>query len=639
MIHSESSRAAAPANDGVASWYTPGPIDGFGDRLLMFDNSGADSLEMLRFYPSLAAVAGFEESLRERVRQVGQIPDHAFPLIVAVERLEGDGTLALVSTHIPGKRLSVLFDRPGRRGLNPSFVTGMVVQVVKSLTILQSKGHDITHSALTPDRVVVTTNGRVCIVEHVLGSALRQLNLSASQLWSDFGLVTPPDPSGSVHLDARTDVFQLGVLALELLLGRRLTRLDLKGRLPDLLDEWSATAARTGLSSDRLRAWLERTLHTGQDAYQTAADAYADLSDMPAESTAAAFELLTGDVDAAAGRRRLQPPKQPTGRETSTANLSAPAPVLAGAPAPVRAAAPVAAPAVAPVPAPATAPPPPAPIRSSAPAPEPAQTASPALPTASPALPVASPTLPTASPAVARVMAPRTARKVRHVSPWVTAALGLLALVESGVIAALVMRQPAVATIAARAAEPGVPIAGSAPLSTAAPQPAEAAPRAASATSGPRPPATSALNPIAVVNNQRSGGVELQTPIELKVLHGDEVLGSTADGPIIMRAGTYQLDLINTTLGLRMRRDVTFREGQVARMDIALPMGRVSVNAQPWAEVSIDNREYGETPLANLPVALGNHEIVFRHPDLGERRQQITVRADGETRVGATFGR
>ena len=122
-------------------------------------------------------------------------------------------------------------------------------------------------------------------------------------------------------------------------------------------------------------------------------------------------------------------------------------------------------------------------------------------------------------------------------------------------------------------------------------------------------------------------------------MHGDEVLGSTADGPIIMRAGTYQLDLINTALGLRMRRDVTFREGQLTRMDITLPMGLVNVNARPWAEVSIDNRVYGETPLANLSVPIGNHEIVFSHPVLGERRQMITVRADGPTRVAATLER
>ena len=42
------------ANDGVASWYTPGLVDGFGDRLLMFDNTETESLELLRFYPSLS---------------------------------------------------------------------------------------------------------------------------------------------------------------------------------------------------------------------------------------------------------------------------------------------------------------------------------------------------------------------------------------------------------------------------------------------------------------------------------------------------------------------------------------------------------------------------------------------------------
>jgi len=376
-----------------------------------------------------------------------------------------------------------------------------------------------------------------------------------------------------------------------------------------LLEQWSIAVGRTGLSSDRLRLWLERALQIGHHPYQTAADAYADLSDLPPESTAAAFELLTGDVDAPPAGRRLLPAQQPTGREISTANASAPARVRETAPAtvPPRLAA-----------APATAPPRPAPIRSSEPAPQPARTA---------------------PPAVRGATARRTALKVRQASPWIAAALGLLALVETGVIAALMMRQPAVTTTALRAAEPQVPIAGSEPLSAPVVQLSAVAPPAAPVTNEAPPPTATAPDPLAAASNQRSGGVQLQTPIELKVLHGDEVLGSSADGPIVMRAGTYQLDLINTTLGLRMRRSVTFREGQLTRLDIPLPMGRVSVNAQPWAEVSIDNRVYGETPLANLSVPIGNHEILFRHPDLGERRQTITVRADGETRVAATLGR
>jgi hypothetical protein len=594
------------ANEGVASWYTPGLVDGFRDRLLMFDNTETESLELLRFYPSLSSIAGFEHALHDRVRQVGRIPDHAFPLIVAVERLEGDGTLALVSTHIPGKRLSVFFDRPGPpRGLSPSFVTGIVTQIVQAMTVLQSKGDDITHSALTPERIIVTTGGRVCVVEHVLGSALRQLNLSLSQLWREFGLVAMPDASGGVRLDARNDVFQLGVLALEMLLGRRLTPLDLKDRLPDLIDQWSVAVTRLGMASDRLRAWLERALQISDDGYATAADAYADLREMPAESAASAFDSLTGDVDDIASRRALQPHSpvtvpQPMRSPISPADNRWPEP----APDPrtqLAASRPreVAAPEAAYIP----------PAAVQAPAPARQATAPPAK----------------------NVSGRRTALKAPRVSPWVAAVLALIVIVEGAVIATLLMRQPAAVSAAAAPASP-VPEGGSPPAPIPTEPVAAAAPRVEQTPAAPKPDPM-----VALANNQRSGGVRLQTPVELKVLQGDRVLGSSADGPIILAAGTYQLDLINTALGLRMRRSVTFRPGQIANLDVAPPPGRANFNAQPWAEVSIDNRVVGETPLANVSVPIGEHEVVFRHPELGERRQTITVRADAPTRVSTSF--
>ena len=37
----------------LASWYTEGLCDCIGDRLLMFDNTGKPSLELLRFRPLL----------------------------------------------------------------------------------------------------------------------------------------------------------------------------------------------------------------------------------------------------------------------------------------------------------------------------------------------------------------------------------------------------------------------------------------------------------------------------------------------------------------------------------------------------------------------------------------------------------
>ena len=139
--------------------------------------------------------------------------------------------------------------------------------------------------------------------------------------------------------------------------------------------------------------------------------------------------------------------------------------------------------------------------------------------------------------------------------------------------------------------------------------------------------------------HQRSGGVRFSSPIELKVLEGDRILGSTADGPIVTTAGTHELDLMNTALGYRVRQTVTIRAGAMTPLTITPPMGRISINAEPWAQVTIDDKAIGDTPLANVSVALGEHQVVFRHPQLGERRETVIVRADAPARISTSFQR
>jgi hypothetical protein len=138
---------------------------------------------------------------------------------------------------------------------------------------------------------------------------------------------------------------------------------------------------------------------------------------------------------------------------------------------------------------------------------------------------------------------------------------------------------------------------------------------------------------------QRSGGVRLASPIALTVFEGDRLLGTTADGPIVTTAGTHQLDLVNTSLGYRGRQVVTIRAGVITPLALPVPMGRININAQPWAQVLVDDSPLGETPLANVSVPLGSHQITFRHPQLGERRETVVVRADSIARVSTAFDR
>src|SRR5215510_8984113 len=234
--------SAIDSSPGLASWYTPGRSDGFGDRLLMFDNTDAVSLELLRFKRDLAVSPGFDNALREGVERLSRFRHAAFAEIRAVVYLN-EHDLTLVSVHMPGQRLSELPAAKLRKGLHPAIVTWIIREVTPALAALHSSGPAAAHGALSADRIVFTPEGRLCLVEHALGTALQRLGVSPAAVWREFGLVSLADDRGLVRIDARNDVTQLGTVALSMLLGRTITLTDFQRNLAALLDEFSNMTA------------------------------------------------------------------------------------------------------------------------------------------------------------------------------------------------------------------------------------------------------------------------------------------------------------------------------------------------------------------------------------------------------------
>jgi len=134
----------------------------------------------------------------------------------------------------------------------------------------------------------------------------------------------------------------------------------------------------------------------------------------------------------------------------------------------------------------------------------------------------------------------------------------------------------------------------------------------------------------------KPGGVRLISSIPLTVLEGERVLGST-DTAVFASPGSHQLELVNAEFGYRANLNVVFRDGEIRALRVNLPTGRLNVNAQPWAQVMVDNREIGETPLANIELPIGPHVVVLRHPQLGERTETVIVRADSVARFTHAF--
>jgi hypothetical protein len=105
----------------------------------------------------------------------------------------------------------------------------------------------------------------------------------------------------------------------------------------------------------------------------------------------------------------------------------------------------------------------------------------------------------------------------------------------------------------------------------------------------------------------------------------------------MLPAGRHDLELVSEDFGFTTTIAANVPAGRTTTVAVPLPNGLLSINALPWAEVSVDGKVLGTTPLGNLPVTIGHHEIVWRHPQHGERRQTVKVTADASIRAGVDF--
>lgn len=122
--------------------------------------------------------------------------------------------------------------------------------------------------------------------------------------------------------------------------------------------------------------------------------------------------------------------------------------------------------------------------------------------------------------------------------------------------------------------------------------------------------------------------------VPVQIMENGTLLGSTEMPRILVPAGSHVLELTNAALGYSVTRTVQVVAGQTLSIALKPPQGTLSINALPWAEVWVDGKPAGETPIGNLSLTIGDHEIIFRNPELGEQRKTVTVGALAPVRVG-----
>lgn len=130
-----------------------------------------------------------------------------------------------------------------------------------------------------------------------------------------------------------------------------------------------------------------------------------------------------------------------------------------------------------------------------------------------------------------------------------------------------------------------------------------------------------------------SGWIAVSAPAEVQLFENKRLIGSSQSDRLMVSAGRHEIEIANDTLGYRVARTVQVAPGKVAAIKVEFPKGTIALNAIPWAEVWVDGEKIGETPIGNLQVTIGTHDILFRHPDLGEQRHKATVSLNTPARL------
>ena len=693
--------------------------DALGQRRLSV-SAANEALEVLALREELTAVPSFEFALRDRVTRLSNFQSEHYSRVRGVEREGKAGTtLAVVSERVPGVRLSAILEVAETRLLpiETDAALCLIRQLVHAVAMLHKKAPDLCHGAIGPERLIITPHARLVVVEHVLGAALEQLHYSHEQYWKKLRVPLPRTGSGP-QFDRRSDITQVGMAALALIVGRSIGEDEYPDRIGEMAGGAWALSSTGGIEPlpAALREWLLRAIQLEpRNPFPSALEAWVELdrvlhySDPIAEVGALTSFMTRYHARVAADAVKAASPVAPVPQIVRPAGV-APIPVVH-----------------------------PRPVTSSS-GPHVASSSGPHA-VASMQSRVDAPARPDPTPA-AQVVTPVSTDDQAHVGYWpeeaesvmekstqvprgrlIAAAVVLIALTSGGTLAArrylmpvatadtqgmlAVQTNPAGATVVidgqqrgatplSIALKPGRHVlelvtdgdVRSMPVTiTAGGQVSQfiEIPRAASALGelqirtepagaqvtvdghglGKSPLTAEGLAPgphTVVLENELgavtqrvtieagttaslvvpmtaprgapvSGWISVNAPIDVQLYENHRLLGSSQTDRIMVAVGRHELEVVNEALGYRATRIVNVAPGQVAPLKLDLPKASMAVNAIPWAEAWVDGERVGETPIGSVSVAIGPHEVVFRHPELGERRVVTTVTLAGPAKV------
>ena len=199
-----------------------------------------------------------------------------------------DGSYFISMEYIAGQDLRQILDRQKKLGelLDPTVAAFIVARVCEALDYAHCK-HDpagrplhIIHRDVTPQNVIVSYRGDIKLCDFgIAKAAIRVSRTQVGVLKGKFAYMAPEQVLGQ-PVDARSDVFSLGVILYEMLTGERLFLGETDYATLEAVRDVRIPPPKDfnpTLSDDLERVLLKMLARAPDDRYPTAADAQEDL--------------------------------------------------------------------------------------------------------------------------------------------------------------------------------------------------------------------------------------------------------------------------------------------------------------------------------------------------------------------------
>ena len=244
-----------------------------------------------------AADAGLARRFLDEARLATQLSHPN--LVYVTEAGSEEGMPYLAMEYLRGKNLHQVFQRCGerRKSIPLGLAFFIIKELLRGLSYLHGiEGLNLVHRDIAPSNVLLTYEGGIKIID--LGLAKWNERMSRTMM-GDYELgqrrYISPEQRSARPVDARSDIFSVGVIFWEMVTGRALIREpDPSGKLPDIAlpSELIPTLPR---QLDQLV--MEALADDPADRYQSAQEAVAKLTpNMSAEYEATALQSFLAEI-------------------------------------------------------------------------------------------------------------------------------------------------------------------------------------------------------------------------------------------------------------------------------------------------------------------------------------------------------